>query len=501
MSPQGWTTDTTVQLACIILLSAGTAACASPWGRRLAWSLGAIDRPDARKIHQHVTARLGGLSAAVALLVCLGLWLIADPLAFEQCQRYWGLFPGAAIMFLLGLWDDVYGVRPPIKLAFQCLAGIIIWCGGIRIEVLQLPAIGMLSLAWASPVITILWIVGVINAVNFLDGLDGLAAGTAALAASSFLLISDHAALGSILALLSMVLIGACAVLIVNNFRSPKLFLGDSGSLLLGVLIASMAILAAQLAPRHDGLPQGTSRLSLSAIILAVPLIDMVACAIRRVLVGRSIFSADRGHIHHMLLAFGFSPAAAMATLCGATAIFGLLAAVAARGPAWVEIAVLAGLAVLSLVVYRRFGYLSLNMWLHCRRANRILARLIAKVRRPEARPADQTLDSVLNGIRRARRTLGIEYIRLQENVPGTNGQGHALLEIGSKPTRVVTTRVFTGGRRGGRDLTITLGEGVMRRPARIHAKELLLMPLLLELSAALGLPEMQIGTPAATIS
>lgn len=496
MISTSWTTDGIPNLTWSILLSAGMAACASPWGRRLAWAIGAIDQPNPRKIHQHATARLGGLSVATALLACICLWLLADPMALDQCARYWGLFPAATMMFLVGLWDDVNQIRPQTKLMFQCLAAGIIYCGGIRIDAVELPFVGAISLGWAGMLFTMFWIVGIINAFNFLDGLDGLAAGTAALASSGFLLISGFAAMGGILGLLSMVLIGASIVLMVNNFRSPKLFLGDSGSLLLGILIAAMTILSAQFVPHNNPSVANSTRLCLPAIILAVPLVDMLACAARRLLVGRSIFAADRGHIHHMLLTFGFSHGGIVAILCSATAFFGILAAVAARGPAWVEAAAVAIVIVLSLLVYRKFGYLSLAMWLHCRRANRVLDKLLKQLSHPEPQPriaaepiheTEQRLEHVCRNIRRARRALGIEYVLIQKSrrsSPQTVPSN--ILELGEKPNRLVTSRLYSCTPPGIAELTVTYGDGSQRQPAKIHAREQLLMPLLLELADAL---------------
>ncbi len=492
-----WPNNGLTILAWAFALSAFTVSLVSPWNRRIAWLVGAIDRPDTRKVHRRATPRLGGLSAAVAVLACIGLWLFVDPTAPEQCRRHWGLFPGAAVMLLVGLYDDLFGLGPRAKLLFQIIAAAILWLGGIRIDAVQLPMIGTVELAWVGAVVTILWVVGVTNALNFLDGLDGLAAGTAALASSCFLLIAGFTSLGSLLGLLSAAMIGACVVLVVHNVRPPKSFLGDSGSLLLGVLVASTGILAARN-------PEGTTRICLPALALTVPLVDMTACVIRRLLVGRSVFAADRGHIHHMLLSFGFRPQTAAGILCGATAVFGLGAVAAARGPAWIEPAMLAAVIALSGVVYRWFGYLSLRMWLHCRRANRILVDLIARTRAGgHATPASQANDGspetaravaerlrlVLDGIRRARRTLGIDYILLQRDdgsgqVPLTTAP---ILELGRKPGTVVTTHLYANERQRAEGLLVTLGEGCSRRPARVHAKELLIMPLLVELARLLG--------------
>jgi len=497
-----WIPDEVAAVSWALPLSAGTAALVAPWGRRLAWRVGAIDHPDARKIHRRATPRLGGLSAAVALLVCTGLWFAADPTAGEQYRRCWGLLPGAAIMLAIGLLDDLYRLGPRVKLIFQIAAAGIIWLGGVRVEALEGPLIRPIPLGGLGPVITVLWIVGVTNALNFLDGLDGLAGGTAALASASFLLIAPHAEQTSMLGVLCASQIGACAVLVVNNVRSPKSFLGDSGSLLLGTMVAVTGILASQNA--HTG---GT-RLCLPGIALAVPLVDLTACVARRLLSGRSVFSADRGHIHHMLLSFGFSANTAAAILCIATAVLGAMAATAAHTPPWVEAGAIVAILGATAIVYRWLGYLSLRLWLYRRRANRIIRAAGSRPRRGQAknlRPCDQAdpgsaddllperLQLVLSRIRRARRALGIDYIRVQREASGGPQQhpSDPILEWGTRPDNVITTRLCGDGRYASEGLTVTLGERRTRRPGRLHAKEVLMAPLLADLATALD------GSPA----
>lgn len=486
-----WVTDSTAGLAWTIPVSAGMVALVSPWSRQFAWRIGAIDRPAARKLHLRATPRLGGLSAALAVFTCVVLWLMTDPTAIEQCAQYWGLLPGALVMFLVGLYDDLFRLRPSVKLALQFVAASIICSGGICLTALDVPLLGQLHLSWLGPVLTVIWLVGVTNAMNFLDGIDGLAAGTAALASSSFLLVAGFSDMGSMLGLLSTVLIGACVVLVVNNFRSPKLFLGDSGSLLLGIMVASMGILAAKAAPAAHGPPIGAARLCLPIIVLAVPLIDMLACIIRRLLVGRSVFAADRGHIHHMLLAFGLRPPIVVAILCVATGLCGLIAAYVAYAPRWTEPIALAVVALVAISTYRHFGYLAPTMWLRCRRANRVLARLLATARAARARTSDgleARTETILTQIRRACRALGIEYLRLQPTVrcDDTELDGTPVLEIGVRPRDCATTRLTTGRDTSG-GLLVNLGEGTTWRPASAHAKELLITPLLIELARQLA--------------
>jgi UDP-GlcNAc:undecaprenyl-phosphate GlcNAc-1-phosphate transferase len=515
-------------MAWAVPLSGVTVALVSPWGRRFAWVVGAIDRPNDRKIHRRATPRLGGLSAAIAVVVCLALWFALDPTAPEQCRRHWGLLAGAAIMLTIGLFDDLFRLGPRVKLLFQFVAAGVICAGGIRVELLELPLVGSIHLGWFGAAASVVWIVGVTNALNFLDGLDGLAAGTAALASASFLLIAGPGGLTSMLGLMSAALIGACAMLVVHNVRSPKSFLGDSGSLLLGVLVASTGILAS----KDSG--SGGTRLCLPCVVLAVPLIDMTACVVRRLLVGRSMFSADRGHIHHMLLSFGLSPNAAAAVLCGATAVFGIAAGIAAHGTAWAEAAAVFLVAVASTVVYWRFGCFSIKMWSRCRRANRIVAAMASRpwekglragclrsgkqegarsispsaagscniggeggtspagqdreTSREASDPLPERLRLVLDRIRRARRALGIDYIRVQRAGEGSPDarSASAILELGRKPDKVVTTHLYPDDRYGSGTLTVILGAGSVQRPARIRANELLMMPLLTELAAAL---------------
>jgi len=397
-------------------------AVASPWGRRIACLLGAIDRPDARKIHTQATPRLGGLAAALAVATCAGIWICIDPTAPDQCARYWGLWPGAMLMFLIGFYDDLFDLKPRTKLAFQFVAAAIIWYGGIRVQALVMPWIGYLHLGPAGAVLTVLWILAVTNALNLLDGLDGLAAGTAALASSCFLLMGGRSELGSLLGVISAILIGACVVLVVNNCRSPKLFLGDSGSLLLGVMLAAVSILATRTTvPAPDAGRADVVRPCLAVIPLAVPIVDMLACMIRRTIIGRSIFAADRGHIHHLLLAIGMRPPAALAFLCMATACCGLGAATVIRLPVWkpglsanvAETLLLAATLSGFLILYGWLGCFSPNMWRRYRKAHRLIRRM-AVCASTEARCAQ----SVSRRLRRLCTLLRIRYLRIEPKAP-----------------------------------------------------------------------------------
>gem|GEM_PF-445224 len=469
-------------------VSAAIAAAAAPWGRRLAWSLGAVDQPEPRRTHQDATPRLGGLCAALAIFGCLALWLALDPAGRRQADRYEGFFAGLFAMFLVGLADDLRQLRPWPKLALQFGAAAFICFGGIRLDVVELPAIGRVDLGPAGPLVTMIWLVGVTNAINFLDGVDGLAAGTAALACSGFLLMAGFSAAGSVLGLLSVVLIGACIVLVLNNVRAPKLFLGDSGSLLLGALVGSLAILAARSGA------ETAPRMALPATALGVPLVDMVACIVRRVLTGRSIVAADRGHVHHMLMGLGFSAQAVVLILTSVTAAFALVAGAAAHGPAWAEWLALACVAAYSAAMYHSFGYLSPGSWRHYRRASRILRSIITGIRSP--RPASHPgvdlgrEQAALDGLRRARRTLGLDYLRVERTAGGAE-RAATILEIGRPTRRLLTTRVYVNEEGRAATLRVVLGQTRLRNPATLPTKEQLMLPLLAEVAATLGGCEM----------
>ena len=261
--------------------------------RWLAFRLGAVAKPGDRFIHQHPTARLGGLA------MYLGFGLSAALFSTEPTTL--GLLLSAGIITTLMVFDDIGGVRPLYKLGFQVAASLIAIVGfGIAIRFIGLPG-GVITLApFVSVVVTLLWFVSLQNTINFLDGVDGLAAGVVAIVAATLLLAAINRSETGIV-ILTGALIGACIGFLLFNWHPARIFMGDSGSNFLGFTLAALSVLS---------VAKGTVVLALVVPVaaLAIPIVDTAWAIVRRRLRGKSIATPDTEHLHHRLLDFGLSP-------------------------------------------------------------------------------------------------------------------------------------------------------------------------------------------------
>jgi UDP-GlcNAc:undecaprenyl-phosphate/decaprenyl-phosphate GlcNAc-1-phosphate transferase len=279
-------------LAVVLLLTPGVG--------RFARILGVVDEPgDTRRLHVRPVPRLGG----IALL--LGIFVPA--LAFLPLDGpYRGILLGAAVATTVGAIDDFRGLPWGAKLAGQLAAGAVAIGFGVTVERFTFPGFGSQELPeWVGGPATVLWIVAIMNMVNFLDGMDGLAAGICAIAGSTFAVIG--LSLGSAdAALLAAIVAGACFGFLHHNFYPARIFMGDSGALLLGFLLATLAV---------EGLVKtaALATLVLPLIVLAIPIIDTSFVFVKRMKYRRPIYAADRAHLHHRFLSIGFSQARAVA--------------------------------------------------------------------------------------------------------------------------------------------------------------------------------------------
>ncbi|WP_047984701.1 MraY family glycosyltransferase [Ornithinibacillus californiensis] len=280
--------------------------------KKLAVKWNIIDLPNYRKVHKNPTPRLGGL--AIFLGTCLGV-LYLWPTSFEHFPA---IVLGAIIIVATGMIDDKYAIKPIYKLVGQVIPAVLLILSGLIIERITLPFFGVVELAGPfSVIITLLWIVGITNAINLIDGLDGLASGVSTIALISILTmaIMDQEVLVIYLAL---TLIGSNLGFLFHNFHPAKIYMGDTGSLFLGYMIAVISIL---------GLFKNVTLFSfiIPVIILAVPIFDTIFAMIRRFLNGEKIMNPDKKHIHHQLLAAGYSHRTTVLIIYGFAALFGAL--------------------------------------------------------------------------------------------------------------------------------------------------------------------------------
>lgn len=313
--------------------SAALALVLTPLIGRGSTALGLVDAPGGRKVHAQSVPRLGGVAVVAAASLALilvnaflpgarDLWIVLRPIAI-----------GAFLIFLGGVADDVRGLGPVPKLVIEFAGAGVVMASGLLIE--RITVLGMTwPLGWLSYPVTAAWLVGVTNAFNLIDGVDGLAPGIAALAGAAcgaILIVRGHQPEAMLLA----AFVGAMLGFLVYNFAPASIFLGDSGSLVAGFLLASTAI---------AGWQKGATALASAVplLIFALPIADAATTLVRRI-VGRPtddrslgatlrrIGQPDREHIHHRLLALGWSVPRIVIVLYGVTALLAILALASAQ--------------------------------------------------------------------------------------------------------------------------------------------------------------------------
>ncbi|MDI6785875.1 MAG: MraY family glycosyltransferase [bacterium] len=276
-----------------------------------------IDYRNDRKTHQkRIITRLGGVAIFLSFFISLFiiyLFVLNDKIFLKTIT---GLFLGALIVVLTGLYDDIKGVKALYKLLFQILAALILVYFNIIADVSKY--INSNYIYQINIFITVIWVVGVINAINLADGLDGLAAGIVSIASITIFLISLFNK-SFTTAFLSVILAGATIGFLRYNFNPAKLFLGDNGSMLLGFSLSSIAIVES-----HKSATIAAILIPITA--LGLPIADTFFAVIRRTLKGANIFKADNGHIHHVLVNWGLTHKQAVLFLYALTILLGSVA-------------------------------------------------------------------------------------------------------------------------------------------------------------------------------
>lgn len=312
-------------------------------------------REPPQRRNQLTVSRLGGVGVFAALLVGLlgsaaaSMLIDAGPPRIPELTL--SLVFASSILFVIGLVDDLRGVTPAVKLAAQGAASLMVYYGGFRIEALSLVPGHELSLGVASLPVTILWLVGVSNAFNLIDGLDGLAAGVGIIAlaatAASALILSNTAG-----AMYSVALTGALLGFLRYNFPPARIFLGDSGSLVVGFLLAVLAV-------RGGSTMGGVVYVLVPIFSLGYPLLDTGVAILRRWLRGIPLSRADSSHMHHRLRDLGLTPQRSVAVICAGSAVLSALGLSAAFAkPLLTVAATLAGVTLLLSVLGYGIGKL-----------------------------------------------------------------------------------------------------------------------------------------------
>ena len=272
------------------------AVALTPLTARLGRRVGAVDQPRERGLSEHPTPLLGGLAILAAVLVASLLFL--DPGVADD-EKIRGILAGAILVTLVGALDDRFDLPAPVKFIGQIIAATIPVVAGVEVTNITLPFIGAVDLGSAGAPLTVLGIVFVINVVNFSDGVDGLAAGVCAISAVAFSVIAFDLGRGSA-AVLAAIVAGAAAGFLVFNFHPAKVFMGDAGSNLLGLLLACVAVEGAVKT-------QVVLALVFPLLVLAVPFLDTTFVVLKRLKYGRPVYVADQSHFHHRMNRIGFS--------------------------------------------------------------------------------------------------------------------------------------------------------------------------------------------------
>ena len=266
----------------------------TPLVATIAPRIGGVDHGgDRPRVHTEPVPRIGGVAIVVAILAAAALWADID-------GPYTGMLLGTGLVALVGLYDDIHGLRPSAKLGTVMVVALIPVVGwDLRIEHVTLPFLGDHDIGWASVPLTLLWVAFLANLVNLIDGMDGLAAGIVAIASGSFALLA--VSFGRVdAAVLAAIVCGATLGFLRHNYHPAKIFMGDSGALALGFLLALIAV---------EGVLKTAATIALAGplLVMAVPILDTSFVVLKRLKYRRPPWSPDHNHFYHRFMRIGFS--------------------------------------------------------------------------------------------------------------------------------------------------------------------------------------------------
>ncbi|GAB0168897.1 MraY family glycosyltransferase [Lysinibacillus sp. CTST325] len=299
----------------------------TPLVKRLAFRIGAVDAPNYRKVHARIMPRLGGLAIFLAFLIAVAIFQPILIYNENGSDFLLAIIIGACIIVATGVIDDMREISAKAKLIGQLVAAlIVIFVGGIQIDMINLPFVGELNFGLLSIPLTILWIVGITNAINLIDGLDGLAAGVSTIALITLAVMAFIMGNMFVLAI-AAILAAATFGFLFYNFHPAKIFMGDTGALFLGFMISVLALL---------GFKNVTVvTLIIPVIILGVPISDTFFAIVRRVRMKKKWSDPDKSHLHHRLLDMGFTHRQTVLIIYGIAIMFGLAAIIFSMAKVW----------------------------------------------------------------------------------------------------------------------------------------------------------------------
>ena len=301
------------------LVALGVALLLTPAVIAFARRTGALDKPDARKVHVRPIPRIGGIGIYAAFMVSILVQLTFVDLTPEYMTSLIGLMVGGTIIVAIGIIDDYCDLPAKVKLLGQIIAAAVVVIGfDVRIDVITDPLGDYIYLEFLAIPATIFWIVGLTNTVNLIDGLDGLAAGVSSIAALTIFLVAMEEGIPPV-AMVTIALAGAAMGFLYYNFNPARIFMGDTGSMFLGFMLAGISVVGAVKSA-------ATIALIVPILALGLPILDTTFAIVRRARNHRPIFKPDKGHLHHRLLAHGCSQKQAVLLMYVVSALFGLCA-------------------------------------------------------------------------------------------------------------------------------------------------------------------------------
>ncbi|MEE6674196.1 glycosyltransferase family 4 protein [Pediococcus acidilactici] len=312
-------------------------AILTPFVRRIAFKIGAVDKPNARRVNKVPMPTMGGLAIFMAFNFSL-FFLLRNQIPNPQ---FYGIFFGECIIMLTGIIDDIFELKPSQKMIGILLAALVVyWFAEVQMTTLTLPFIGIVSLGWLSLPITLLWIAAITNAINLLDGLDGLATGVTiiALFTTGFTGLFFLPSTNIYIVIMIFTLVAAEVGFLPYNFFPARIYLGDTGALFIGFMIAVFSL---------SGLKNATFiSVLIPVMILGVPLTDTIYAILRRLLNKQSIAHADKRHLHHRLMQMGLTHRQTVLVIYGISMIFSFIALLYPLSTLWGSVLLTLGILV-----------------------------------------------------------------------------------------------------------------------------------------------------------
>ena len=320
---------------------------------KLGLKFGFVDQVNQRKIHRGAIPRIGGIGISLGTLLPIFLlcFFVNSGVEIKTTSNMLLYFVGGLAISLLGLFDDIKGVNAKVKMLFQILIAFVATQHGALIESLPMPW-GRLELGIFGYVLTIFWIIGIINAFNLIDGMDGLSSG---ITLFSSLTLAMLAIVNGYLptAFVALALAGAVTGFLIYNFNPARIFMGDSGSMFIGYILAILSV-------RSQSKAHAVVSIMVPIIAMGVPILDTTLAFMRRILRHQSIFEADKQHIHHFLLSIGFNQRKTVLILYAISVLFTILAMVMIFNKNIDTFLIVIIFAIIVFVIIKKLGYIEM---------------------------------------------------------------------------------------------------------------------------------------------